>query len=103
MALINGSMSNFQSEVLDAKKTVLVDFYATWCGPCRMISPILEQIASERDDIKIVKVNVDEEGELAAQYGIMSIPTLLVFKNGEVTQRSMGAKPKGQILAMLED
>ena len=102
MALINGSMSNFQSEVLDAKKTVLVDFYATWCGPCRMISPILEQIASERDDIKIVKVNVDEEGELAAQYGIMSIPTLLVFKNGEVTQRSMGAKPKGQILAMLE-
>lgn len=102
MALINGSMSNFQSEVLDAKKTVLVDFYATWCGPCRMIAPILEQIASERDDIKIVKVNVDEEGELAAQYGIMSIPTLLVFKNGEVTQRSMGAKPKGQILAMLE-
>ena len=102
MALINGSVSNFQSEVLDAKKTVLVDFYATWCGPCRMISPILEQIASERDDIKIVKVNVDEEGELAAQYGIMSIPTLLVFKNGEVTQRSTGAKPKGQILAMLE-
>ncbi len=102
MALISGNMKNFQSEVLDEKQTVLVDFYATWCGPCRMISPILEQIASERDDIKIVKVNVDEEGELAAQYGIMSIPTLLVFKNGEVTQRSTGAKPKGQILAMLE-
>ena len=102
MALISGNMKNFQSEVLDEKQTVLVDFYATWCGPCRMISPILEQIASERDDIKIVKVNVDEEGELAAQYGIMSIPTLLVFKNGEVTQRSTGAKSKGQILAMLE-
>ena len=100
MSAINGNVHNFQQEVLLSDKPVLVDFWAPWCGPCRMVVPIVEEIAREREDIKVVKINVDEEPALAAQYQIMSIPTLMVFKNGEITNQSVGGKSKAQILAM---
>ena len=102
MAYINGNQHNFQEEVLQSDRPVLVDFWASWCGPCRMVIPIVEEIAEEREDIKVVKVNVDEEAELAAQYQIMSIPTLMVFKNGEITAQALGALPKNQILDLLD-
>ena len=102
MAYINGNQHNFQEEVLQSDRPVLVDFWASWCGPCRMVLPIVEEIAEEREDIKVVKVNVDEEAELAAQYQIMSIPTLLVMENGQVINKSMGARPKNAILNMLK-
>ena len=101
MNVLNITKENFEAEVLKSDKPVLLDFFAVWCGPCKMISPILEEIAEEREDIKVCKVNVDEEPELASQYQVMSIPTLFVIKNGEITNQSMGAKPKAQILAML--
>ena len=82
-------------------KTVYCDFWASWCGPCRMIGPILDEIAAEREDIKVCKVNVDEEPDLASRYQVVSIPTLYVIENGEITNQSLGAKPKAQILAML--
>ena len=93
--------SNFQNEVLNSEKPVLLDFWAPWCGPCRMVSPVVDEIASERGDIKVGKVNVDEQPELAAQFGVMSIPTLVVMKNGKLANKTVGAKPKAQILAML--
>lgn len=83
------------------KKVSLIDFWAPWCGPCRMVSPVVDEIASERGDIKVGKVNVDEQPELAAQFGVMSIPTLVVMKNGKLANKTVGAKPKAQILAML--
>lgn len=101
MATLNITKSNFESEVLGSNKPVLVDFWAPWCGPCRMVSPIVDEIANERSDIKVVKVNIDEEPELAASFGVMSIPTLVVFKDGEIVKHSVGAKPKNQILAMI--
>lgn len=101
MAALNINESNFQKEVLESDKTVLVDFWAGWCGPCRMVGPVVEDIARERPDIKVCKINVDEEQELASAFQIMSIPTLLVIKDGKVTSKSMGARPKEEILAML--
>lgn len=101
MSTINISKANFQSEVLNSEKPVLLDFWAPWCGPCRMVSPIVDEIAAERSDIKVGKINVDEQPELASRFGIMSIPTLVVMKNGKVVHQAVGARPKAQILAML--
>ena len=102
MAALKITKDNFQAEVLEANGTVLVDFWASWCGPCKMIGPIIDQIADERDDVKVCKINVDDEPELAAKFRVMSIPTLIVFKDGQVVTQSMGAKPKTAILAMLD-
>ena len=101
MAAIVITKENFDSEVLKAEGTVLVDFWATWRGPCRMLSPIVDEVASERPDVKVGKINVDEQPELAQQFGIMSIPTLLVFKNGEKVQESVGLIPKEKVEALL--
>lgn len=101
MAVVTITKENFEQEVLQSTKPVLLDFWASWCGPCRMIAPVLEEIAAERPDVKVCKVNVDEENELAMSYGIASIPTLLVFKNGQVVNKSIGAVPKAKILEML--
>ena len=101
MSAININKNNFQNEVLNSEKPVLLDFWASWCGPCRMVSPIVDEIAAERGDIKVGKVNVDEQPELAAQFGVMSIPTLVVMKGGKVANQMVGARPKSQILAML--
>ena len=101
MSAININKNNFQSEVMNSEKPVLLDFWAPWCGPCRMVVPIVEEIARERADIKVGKINVDENPELAGQFGVMSIPTLVVMKNGKIVKQSMGAKPKSAILAML--
>lgn len=101
MAAIVITKENFNSEVLKAEGTVLVDFWATWCGPCRMLSPIVDEVASEHPDVKVGKINVDEQTELAQQFGIMSIPTLLVFKNGEKVQESVGLIPKEKVEALL--
>ncbi len=92
---------NFQEEVIHSEKPVLVDFWASWCGPCRMVGPIIDEIAAEHPEYKVVKINIDEEPELASQYRVVSIPTLLVMKDGQVVQQSVGARPKNQILAML--
>ena len=101
MAAININKNNFQNEVLNSEKKVLLDFWAPWCGPCRMVVPIVEEIADERPDIKVGKINVDEEAELASQFGIMSIPTLVVIENGKIVNQAMGARPKEAILGML--
>ena len=101
MSVIHVDNNSFQLEVINSSKPVLVDFWASWCGPCRMIAPVLDEIAQERSDIKVCKVNVDEQPELARQFGIMSIPTLIVFKDGKIVNQAMGARPKNQILAML--
>ena len=101
MSVIHISKNNFQQEVLQSEKPVLLDFYASWCGPCRMLSPILDEIAQEHPEIKVAKVNVDEEQELASQFQVISIPSLFVLENGEVINQSLGVKPKQQILDML--
>ena len=101
MSILHVNKNDFDSIVKESAKTVLVDFWASWCGPCRMIAPVLEEVAQERPDVKVCKVNVDEEQELAISYGVSSIPTLLVFKNGQVVNKSIGAIPKQKILDML--
>ena len=101
MSAININKSNFQSEVLNSEKKVLLDFWAPWCGPCRMVVPIVEEIAHERPDIKVGKVNVDEETELASQFGVMTIPTLVVMEKGKILRQTVGAMPKEEILKLL--
>ena len=101
MSAINVNKNNFNQEVLNSDKPVLMDFWAPWCGPSPIVVPMVEEIAEERSDIKVVKINVDEEQELAMQFGVMSIPTLVVMKNGKVLNQATGARPKAQILAML--
>lgn len=101
MAVIHVNKSNFDQEVIHSDKPVLMDFWASWCGPCRMVAPILEEIAEERGDVKVVKINVDEEQELAMQFRIASIPTLMVVKDGKIVNQAVGARPKQAILEML--
>jgi len=101
MTAININKNNFQSEVMNSDKPVLLDFWAPWCAPCRMVVPIIEEIAGERPDIKVGKINVDEQPELASEFSIMSIPTLVVMKNGKIVQQVSGARPKNAILEML--
>ena len=101
MSVVTVTKNNFGEEVIRSDKPVLLDFWAPWCGPCRMVSPIVDEIAAERGDIKAGKVNVDDQPELAGQFGVMSIPTLVVMKNGRVVHQMVGARPKSQILAML--
>ncbi|MBO5891904.1 MAG: thioredoxin [Oscillospiraceae bacterium] len=102
MSAVKIKESNYQKEVLQSEKTVLLDFYADWCGPCRMVLPIVEEIAEENSEVKVCKVNVDEETELAARFKVYSIPSLFVLKNGEIVNQSVGAKSKEEILEMLK-
>ena len=101
MSAIKITDKNFHSEVINSEKPVLIDFWASWCGPCRMMSPVVDEIASERGDIKVCKVNVDEEPALASQFGIMSIPTIVAIKNGKVTGSLVGVRPKQHILELV--
>lgn len=101
MSVITIDKNNFAQEVTHSDLPVLLDFWALWCGPCRMVGPVLEEIAAERGDIKVGKINVDEQPELAIQFGVMSIPTLVVMKKGQVAAQAVGARPKNEILAML--
>lgn len=101
MSVMTITKENFQKEVIESEKTVLLDFWAGWCGPCRMVSPIVDEIAAENSGVKVGKINIDEQRELAEAFRVMSIPTLLVMKKGEVVRQSVGAQPKQQILSML--
>ena len=101
MSALSITKNNFQEEVINSKKPVLLDFWASWCGPCRMVSPIVDEIAEERSDVKVCKVNVEEQRELAAAFKVMSIPTLVVMKGGKIINRALGARPKEQILELL--
>lgn len=102
MAVLKITAENFEQEVLKSEKPVLVDFYADWCGPCKMMAPVIEEIAGEVPEVKVGKLDIDSEIEIAQRYGVMSIPTLIVFKNGEVVKKDLGAKPKKAVLDMLK-
>ncbi len=102
MAITTLTNENFENEALKSDKPVLIDFWATWCGPCKMLSPIIEEIAEERDDIKVCKINVDDEGELSIKYGVMSIPTLILMENGEVKNTSVGFMPKKEVIEFID-
>ena len=102
MSVVTITKDNFKSEVTESEKTVLLDFWASWCGPCRMVSPIIDEIAEETPSIKVGKVNVDEQRELAASFNVMSIPTLVVMRGGKVVEQVSGARPKQQILDLLK-
>ena len=101
MAVVTITNENFEQEVLQSTKPVLLDFWASWCGPCRMLSPIVDEVAEERTDVKVGKVNVDEQPELAGEFGVMSIPTLLVFEQGKLVRQTVGARPKAGVLELL--
>ena len=101
MSAVNINQKNFREEVMNSERPVLLDFWAPWCGPCRRVVPIVEEIARERADVKVGKINVEEEPELAMEFGVMSIPTLMVMENGKIVNRAQGARPKQAILAML--
>ena len=101
MAVVTITKENFEQEVLQSTKPVLLDFWASWCGPCRMLSPIVDEVAEERTDVKAGKVNVDEQPELAGEFGVMSIPTLLVFEQGKLVRQAVGARPKAGVLDLL--
>ena len=102
MSEVKVTLNNFEAEVLKSEKPVLLDFWASWCGPCRMLLPIIEEIANENPDIKVCKINIDEQPQLADKFDVMSVPSLFVIKNGEVTNASVGVKSKAQILEMLK-
>ena len=102
MSVTTVGKHNFEAEVLKSEKTVLADFWAVWCGPCRMLSPVVDEIAEEHPEIKVVKINVDEQPELAVQFGVMSIPTLVVFKNGQAVHTTVGVQPKAVIEEMVK-
>lgn len=102
MSAVKIDLNNFKTEVIECDKPVILDFWAPWCGPCRMVGPIMDEIADENPDIKVGKINVDEEQELAQKFGVMSIPSLFVIKDGKIVEQSVGAKPKAQILAMVK-
>ena len=101
MAVVTITKENFEQEVLQSAKPVLLDFWASWCGPCRMLSPVVDEVAEERTDVKVGKVNVDEQPELAGEFGVMSIPTLLVFEQGKLVRQAVGARPKARVLELL--
>ncbi len=101
MSVLHITKENFENEVMKSEMPVLVDFFATWCGPCRMVGPVIEEIAQEREDIKVCKIDVDQQPELASQFGVVSIPTLVVIRNGKVINQATGAMPKKDILALL--
>lgn len=101
MAVVKLTAENFEKEVLQSEKPVLVDFYADWCGPCQMMGPVVEEISNEVNDAKVCKINIDEQMSIAQKYGVMSIPIFIVFKNGDVADKKMGAMPKSAVLSML--
>ena len=101
MAVVTITKENFEQEVLQSAKPVLLDFWASWCGPCRMLSPVVDEVAEERTDVKVGKVNVDEQPELAGEFGVMSIPTLLLFEQGKLVRQAVGARPKASVLDLL--